>query len=56
MDEKRKEEINEKLDNIDWYHENISEIMESFANSPAEVIPDGKISDDHYQALEDWLE
>ena len=33
MDEKRKEEINEKLDNIDWYHENISEIMESFANS-----------------------
>lgn len=54
--EEQKEIINEALEGIDWYHDNISEIMESLASSPSEVMPEGSISDEHYESLAEWLD
>lgn len=56
MNDKQKEVIDEALESIDWYHHNISEIMESMANSPAEIMPTGNVSDDHYESLAGWLD
>jgi hypothetical protein len=56
MNEKQKEAINNALEEMDWHHDNISEVMESFATSPAEILPSGEITDSHYEALAEWLD